>query len=99
MSMQRLRKNPLPTDHALATEIAALKHRNHRVEADKAWETSRCRKLALVGITYIFAVILMASIGIDRPFVHALVPTMGYYLSTLSLSVIKRYWLRFYKPD
>jgi hypothetical protein len=46
-----------------------------------------------VAITYCLAVMLMTSIGVERPFLQALVPTMGYFLSTLSLRLLKKQWI------
>jgi hypothetical protein len=60
-------------------ELAEIRNRNRRVESDKAWETSRVRLLSITGITYVTS----------RPFVDALVPTTGFFLSTLSISFLR----------
>ncbi|MCR4311827.1 MAG: hypothetical protein NUV56_00945 [Candidatus Uhrbacteria bacterium] len=73
-------------------EIAALKERNARVEADKAWETSMFRIGSIMCITYIVATVLLFMIGNDYAFRNALVPVVGYFLSTQSLSFLKRWW-------
>lgn len=79
-------------------EINEIKLRNQRVEADKAWETSSARKISIAIVTYLFMTILFYSLGDARPYVSSLVPTCGYLLSTLGLSLIKRLWLeRLYK--
>ena len=75
-------------------EIEALKARNERVEADKAWETSNTRKCVLAVLTYFVALLFMWVIGVDKPFLSALVPTGGFMLSTLSLHGIKAWWLK-----
>jgi hypothetical protein len=75
-------------------EIAVLQERNARVEADKAWETSAARKLCLVVLTYILACLLMGASGVERPYIGALVPTLGFYLSTLSLGFAKSLWIK-----
>jgi hypothetical protein len=80
----------------LEKEIQALKERNFRVEADKAWETSRTRVLSIAGITYIIAAAFLYSIGVERFLLNALVPAIGYYLSTRSLPLIKRWWTNKY---
>ncbi len=77
----------------IQSEIEAVKARNKKVEADKAWETSRFRVFALALLTYAMMILLMGVIGIDRPYLSALVPTAGFLLSTLSLRLIKKFWI------
>lgn len=78
-------------------EIERLKERNKRVESEKAWETSRTRVGAIVAITYFVAVILMFSLGNSTPFLAALMPTVGFFLSTQSLPMVKRWWIQKYQ--
>jgi len=82
----------------LQQEIASLKERNKRVEAEKAWETSWTRKLLILVLTYIVVVIFFRVANLGNPFVNAIVPTMGFFLSTLTFPVFKKAWvLRYYK--
>ena len=76
--------------------VEGILKRNARVEADKAWETSWTRRGVIALITYIIAASFMAHIGVVNPWLNALVPTGGYVLSTLSLSFVKRWWLKKY---
>ena len=78
------------------TELADIRTRNERVELDKAWETSWTRRLSIAAITYVIAAWFMYRIGVNNPFLNALVPTGGFLLSTLSLGFIKRWWLKIY---
>lgn len=78
----------------LEKRIKALEARNRKVEADKAWETSWTRRGLIAGITYACAIILLTLLGHDAVFKHALVPVMGYLLSTLSLPFVKNLWLK-----
>ena len=75
-------------------EIEAIKERNRRVEADKAWETSWTRRFFITTVTYAAAVIWLLLIDDSRPFLKAFVPAAAYALSTLSLNAIKRAWLK-----
>ena len=75
------------------SDIESLKERNAKVEADKAWETSWTRKIIITLLTYIVVMIYLTNLGMDRVYLHALVPAMGYFLSTLSLPVFKRWWI------
>lgn len=87
-------------DEIWKKEIAAIKERNARVEADKAWETSGVRIFSISAITYVVASFLLYAIGVKTFFLSALVPTAGYYLSTQSLPFIKRWWIaRFMKKN
>ncbi len=79
-------------------EIQEIKDRNVRVEADKAWETSRFRKVSIILVTYFLACLLMIMTGTPKPYLNALVPTLGFYLSTLTISFAKSLWVKkFYK--
>ena len=78
----------------LTVEILAIKERNRRVEADKAWERSGIRIFSIAAITYIIAVLVMYAIGIANYLLSALIPTIGYFLSTQSLPIIKRWWVK-----
>ena len=78
----------------LEERVWAIEERNASVSYDKAWETSWVRRGLIMGITYICAFILLNILGHDGAWKHALVPVMGYLLSTLSLPPIKTIWLK-----
>ncbi len=82
----------------LESEVKAIIERNKRVELEKAWETSKTRKFFIVLITYLLMCLTFHSIGVENFFMNAIIPTLGYFLSTLSLPVFKDCWLKlFYK--
>ena len=78
-------------------EIEKIKEHNMKVEMDKAWETSKTRAFVLTLTTYILASLLLLDIHNDKPFINALVPTLGYFLSFQSLPFIKKWWMKSYK--
>lgn len=79
----------------LEKEIEKLKERNRRVEIDKSWETSLARKILLAIFTYIsIALYLKFIVGIE-PWINAVVPSIGFLLSTLTLSYFKNLWIKF----
>lgn len=80
----------------LEKEIAALKQRNKKVEAEKAWETSSFRVFSIIILTYLVMILAMWSIKVEKPYVNAIIPTLGFFLSTQSLPMIKRWWLNRY---
>jgi len=75
-------------------DILEIKERNARVEIDKAWETSWTRRLTIMILTYIVASIWLVIIKENDVFLKAIVPTLGYLLSTLSIPQIKKIWIR-----
>lgn len=78
----------------LEKDIKDIKARNKRVEEDKKWETSWMRKVSIAVLTYIVIVIFFFSAGLPKPFINAIVPTIGFLLSTLSLDVIRKVWMK-----
>jgi hypothetical protein len=77
----------------MINEIESIKERNKRVETDKAWETSKTRRIIVALMTYIIIVIFLWLIGAPYPFLNAIVPTVGFVLSTLSLPFFKKWWI------
>jgi len=77
----------------IKTEINLIKERNKKVEADKAWETSKTRVLSILLMTYIITAIVFYFIGVRNFMLSALIPTVGFFLSTQSLPFIKRWWV------
>lgn len=81
----------------LEERVAAIEERNKNVEIDKAWETSSTRKALIALFTYLaIALYLKYIVGID-PWVNAIVPTVGFLLSTLTLPFFKSLWKKFRK--
>lgn len=78
----------------LEQEILKIKERNKKVEADKAWETSLFRKLLIAVLTYVIIVIFFFAARLPKPFINAIVPTIGFILSTLSIPVFKKFWVK-----
>ena len=74
-------------------DIEKIKDRNKKVESDKAWETSKTRKLIIALMTYIIIVVFLWSIKAPNPWLNAIVPTVGFILSTLTLPFFKKFWI------
>ena len=73
--------------------ISKIEERNKKVEIDKAWETSLTRKICICLLTYI--VVLIYSNMINKSnniFLSSLVPVIGFFLSTLSLKLVRNIW-------
>ncbi len=74
-------------------EINLLKERNKIVENNKAWEISLFRKITILIITYVIAAWWMYTINVSNFWLNALIPTGGYFLSTLTIPFIKKWWI------
>ena len=83
----------------IETEIQKIHHRNKRVEQDKAWETSLFRKIIISLLTYGTIVLFFIAAELPRPYINAVVPTVGFILSTLSLSLFRYIWSRYIHKD
>lgn len=77
---------------SLEIRIAAIEKRNEKVELDKAWETSWTRRLSIAALTYIVVAVYLVVIHKDQPLVNALVPALGFLISTLLLKRIRDLW-------
>jgi len=76
--------------------IKAIEERNKRVEGDKAWETCALRKILIIFFTYVFAVLYLKIADTTNPWFGAVVPCVGFFLSTQSINVIKKWWIKKY---
>lgn len=82
------------TTEDLTKEIEKIKNRNESVELDKQWETSALRRALVATFTYLAIGIYLWAIKIDRPWLNAIVPTIGFMLSTLTLPWFKSSWVK-----
>lgn len=73
--------------------IAEIEKRNARVEQDKKWETSWIRRGLLMLFTYLSVGFYMQAIGIFSPWLNAIIPSLGFLLSTLTLPFFKNLWM------
>lgn len=81
----------------LEKRVTELENKNLRVEGDKAWETSWARRVSIMLCTYLVTVAYLHFIVHTEAWINALVPVMGFVLSTLTISVLKKRWLRHFR--
>ena len=79
----------------LEQRVTKIEERNKRVEGDKVWETSAVRKVFIAILTYFVVYLFLLSNQNPDPFKNALVTTVGFMLSTLSLSVLQNLWKKY----
>ena len=73
--------------------LEKIEKRNKRVEADKAWETSYTRKICICLLTYIVVVIYSYIVKeYDNVLLSSLVPVIGFFLSTVSINLVRKVW-------
>jgi hypothetical protein len=72
--------------------ITYLEARNQIVDKNKSWENSTTRKIVIMFLTYFTLGLYMFFLGIDKWYLHSLIPTFGFFLSTLTLDFIKNIW-------
>ena len=78
----------------LEKEIGKLKERNKRVEIDKVWETSLARRGLLIIFTYLAIGLYLSAVNVSDPWLNSIVPSIGFLLSTLTLSYFKNLWIK-----
>lgn len=72
--------------------LQVIEERNKRVELDKKWEGSWTRRGLLMIFTYLAIFLYFLAINIEQAYLNAVVPTIGFLLSTLTLPLFKRLW-------
>lgn len=77
----------------LTNRIEKIEKRNQRVELDKRWEGSLTRRVLIVLFTYISIGGYIWAIGVDKPLLNAVIPSLGFTLSTLTLPYFKKLWM------
>lgn len=78
----------------IEARIESIEARNNKVQADKAWETSWVRRGLLMVFTYLSIGLYLNAINIDRPWINAIVPALGFMISTLTMPFFKKMWLK-----
>lgn len=79
---------------SLEQRIQKIEDRNEKVETDKAWEISWMRRIILAVFTYLIVGLFLWTIKVSRPWINAVVPSLGFIISTLVMPFFKKIWLR-----
>ncbi len=78
----------------LEQRLAKIEQRNARVELDKAWEGSLVRMGLLAWFTFLAIGLYLSAISVREPWLNAIVPSVGFMLSTLTLPFFKKVWVQ-----
>lgn len=85
-------------DKDIIKSLEEIKLRNKRVELDKGWETSKTRTISICILIYIVVLVFNAFVNTSgNIYLNALIPIIGFYLSTRSLAIIKKIWIKLLK--
>lgn len=81
--------------NSLEERVEKIEERNRKVETDKAWETSWTRKILLALFTYLAIALYLKFILKIEPWLNAIIPSIGFLLSTLTLPFFKDFWKKY----
>ena len=95
---QRLKELENKTQ-TLEDSLGRIIQRNKKVEENKAWETSLTRKGLLITFTYLSVGFYMQAIDVKDAWINAVIPSLGFLLSTLTLPFFKNLWLKWQKRN
>lgn len=84
----------MPDLENLELRVKQIEERNKNVEAGKAWETSLTRRGLIALFTYLAISLYLQAIDVPNPWLSAIVPTIGFLLSTLTLPFFKDWWMK-----
>lgn len=80
---------------SLEARIEKIEKRNREVETNKAWEISWSRKILIAIFTYLAIALYLGFVVGINPWINAIVPTVGFLLSTLTLPYFKKFWEKY----
>ena len=83
---------------SLEQRVYEIEERNKTVELDKAWETSIARRALIIALTYAVVGIFLQTIRIERPWTTAIAPAIAFVLSTLTIPLFKKVWIKRQSP-
>ena len=81
---------------ALEEKIKKIEERNKKVELDKGWEISYARRILLMLFTYLTIGFYLRAINIPNPWLNSIVPAIAFMLSTLTLPLFKKLWIKYF---
>ncbi len=77
----------------LKREIEVIKKYHKSIELERLWEVSLTKRITHFILAYSIISFLFVIIGIDRPLVKAIIPSLVYFLVSASIEIIKKWWI------
>jgi len=87
----------MSTIQELEQRVSKIEERNKKVEKEKQWEVSYTRRIILILFTYLTIGFYLDAIEISSPWLNAIVPSLAFWLSTLTMPFFKKLWERYIK--
>ena len=87
----------MSTIQELEQRISKIEARNKKVEKHKQWESSYTRRIILILFTYLTIGFYLNAIEVTNPWLNAIVPSLAFWLSTLTIPLFKKIWERYIK--
>jgi len=78
----------------LESKVDSIIERNKKVESDKAWETSKTRRLILGIATYVLILYFLILIEAPNPYFNAIIPAAAYLIQQYSAPFVKEWWIK-----
>ncbi len=78
---------------SLKKELDTLHDDIRTLKIQQDWNTSVLKHGLVIFMNYLIMLILMYILNIESPFISALLPTLGYAITSISLNSIKKYWI------
>ena len=78
----------------LRKRLEYIEARNQRVESEKQWETGITRKAILFITTYVLIGLYMWMINVSQPWLNAVIPALGFLVSTLTIQWAKNIFVK-----
>ncbi|KKP86272.1 MAG: hypothetical protein UR87_C0024G0016 [candidate division CPR3 bacterium GW2011_GWE2_35_7] len=75
------------------TDLSNLEKRIIKIEQRNV---SFLRRILLIIFTYFSVAIYFHFINIEKPWINAIVPALGFFISTLTLPVFRRIWEKYH---
>lgn len=69
--------------------------RNQKVDEEKRWKESLTHRLSVTVLIYIISVCCFYFASVHEIFIVALIPSLGYFISTIKLKLIRHIWEKY----
>lgn len=83
----------------LEHELEFTRNQKRELQLHLAWDRSWTKIVLLTVVTYIVIAFVFYCIGSKKYFVNAIIPSVAYFISTRSLSFVKKIWLQKHKNN
>ncbi len=76
-------------------QLAKLEFKCKSNDLNYAWNNSWFRRIMTAVLTYLVVLLFFVVGQLPRPLINALIPTVGFILSTLTIGYFKKIWIKY----